>query len=448
MADEPTPPEETIGPVPPKAPIRKKAVAKRPQMKAKVAGIPGRSPIVTRKMGMPTPAPLPDAGPGPEGDAGAQTSVLVLSPDETGDFDLDDSPATSHPARTPMDVTGKPATPGVAKSLSETDQVKPAETSELNVMGSSSQTIHIQLPDLGDLDRELGKSPRTVAGPPTVRLKAPSTVRVKKFATGIVEAKAKEEGVPVSSVQGRDLGNDAKKATSRVPLSAARATAPIPSAKTVRIKPAASTGGAPVPGSRPLPAGPKPPSQAQVQAAKSKTSRISLEAALTGEPAEPEAGAPKTIRLKRPSEVATVKMKPVPGAQGTPAVATAVAARAAKSSTAKIPDSGEGGTPLTRRKTIRVKRPASRPTVSGAKSDAGAEAVPVAEGVVEFAPPVIMPAVDTVNPFFPIAAIAAMLAMMALLWVLSSQLFGPNASLTELSYGGPDFAMPNSVSVN
>lgn len=443
MADESTPPEETTGAVPPKAPIRKKAVVQRPQLKSKVPGIPGRSPVTTRPMAVPTPIPLPDAGPGPEGDAAAQTSVLVLSPDDTSDLDLDDATPAG------PDTTSLIAKPEAseAKSPSETDKVKPAETSELNVMGSSSQTIHIQLPDLGELDRDLGRSPRTVAGPPTVRLKAPSTVHVKKFATGIVEAKAKEEGVTSASLRAATTVSDAKKSTSRVPLSAARATAPIPAAKTVRIKPMPAKG-APVPGSHPLPPGPKPPSDAQVQAAKSKTSRISLEAALTGETpaAEPETGVPKTIRLKRPSEAATVKMKPAPG---TP-IPIRAASAPQKGATAKIPDAagGDEGTPLTRRKTIRVKRPGSRPTIAtgGDKGTATGEA---SDGMTDLGlPPMMMGVMDQVSPAFPIAAIAAMLAMIVLVWLLASQTFGPNASLTQLSYGGPDLPMPGSIEIN
>ena len=178
--------EKVSGKVPPRVRINKKS---GPSV-SRVATA-GRKPVMHRSMqANRAPMPMPDFADGPEGDANAQTSVLVLTPDETTELDLSDA------------ITGKSDTTsmlskGGRTASGKTDKVSPAAaTSELNVMGSSSQTIHIQLPDLAELDSAGTSRPPRRAAPARagVKLTTPSTVRVKSMATGIIEADQKEQG--------------------------------------------------------------------------------------------------------------------------------------------------------------------------------------------------------------------------------------------------------------
>lgn len=104
----------------------------------------------------------------------------------------------------------------------------------------------------------------------------------------------------------------------------------------------------PTPGAHPLPAGPKPPSAAQVQAAKSKTSRISLDSAIGVAPVG-DSAVPKTIKLKRPVDLGA----PKPTIQSPKSSTTPIR------QTSKIPESAapaESAT-VTQKKTLKIKRP-------------------------------------------------------------------------------------------
>ena len=87
--------------------------------------------------------------------------------------------------------------------------------------------------------------------------------------------------------------------------------------RTVRLKPisvpppvaAPPSITAPIPGADPIPDGPRAPTQAQVQAAKSKTSRISLEQAITMDS--------QTPRSTQNVEPATVPVADNPSARST-----------------------------------------------------------------------------------------------------------------------------------
>lgn len=231
--------------------------------------------------------------------------------------------------------------------------------------------------------------------------------------------------------------------------------------KTVKLRPMTP----PQPGSAPLADGPKPLSPSQVQATKSKTSRISLEAAL-GANEGLDTGAPKTIRLKRPSELKS-------GATGQIAIPTATAVAPRKtglvppvqmastpqhSITAKLPTqalppdaaasaAAEESSP-TRRKTIKIKRPT---VATGIKINAGqtqgeAGEEPAEGEMQQLALPAGMRPVgapDAVNPVFIVAAAAALLLTLGLIWILAAQTFGPNAAITGYtSMKGPDIAPP------
>ena len=116
--------------------------------------------------------------------------------------------------------------------------------------------------------------------------------------------------------------------------------------------------------------------EAQKQASKSRTARISLSDALGVAPVQNEAAPIKTIRIKRPDSIA----KPAPS---TPAAAPAPAAEPA----AEQPSQHAAAAPsptLTQRKTLKIARPgAVRPSGKfGIKKPgaAAAPAVPAAEG--------------------------------------------------------------------
>lgn len=279
-------------------------------------------------------------------------------------------------------------------------------------------------------------------------------------------------------------GLSSKNETSKIPLEAARAmtedelatTAP----KTIRIRPtAAVSAAAPAtirvakPAGQPAPsaASPSPappPATAKLAGAasydeKRKTSRISLEAALGGArkaeaPGAPEGGAPKTIRLKRPTEAATVKAV---GAPGEPVNAKTAELDKVLRKTAQLDEEAEAvaaGPSPTRRKTIRVKRPTQRPAVKGGKKVVVSQEAGVIAGPDGAAAPAMAPAPETIPAaapsdepgiVFSLGAVAAILVTFLVIYVLACQAFGPNSSLTKLSYALPelDLAWPGKITI-
>jgi hypothetical protein len=116
--------------------------------------------------------------------------------------------------------------------------------------------------------------------------------------------------------------------------------------------------------------------EAQKQASKSRTARISLSDALGVAPVQNEAAPIKTIRIKRPDSIA----KPAPSA---PAAAPAPAAEPAAEQPSQ-PAAAAPSPTLTQRKTLKIARPgAVRPSGKfGIKKPgaAAAPAAPAAEG--------------------------------------------------------------------
>lgn len=234
------------------------------------------------------------------------------------------------------------------------------------------------------------------------------------------------EGIAISHAEA------AKKMTARISL--ASATGEIPEitqsedeVKTIKLRP------------------PSQPVPASVQAAKSKTSRISLDTALNNPEAEPAASGPRTIRLKRPTEMgksgdASAEGKPAPSitTELTPPPADAPAT---------VPVSDEAPS---QKKTIKVKRPtaAGGPKISISKGEASS-AQPAAGGdgdlqsLSSFDQVSAAPVADKVNPFFIVAAVIAILVTLNLAWIFSAQLFGPNAAVADFSVAqGPDIPDP------
>lgn len=157
---------------------------------------------------------------------------------------------------------------------------------------------------------------------------------------------------------------------------------------------------------------------------KRQTSRISLDSALGS---EGESG-PKTIKLKRPGS-STVRVQGLDSPEaGEPRNKTAAINMTDESSGDSTPD--------TQKKTIKVKRPSARPSLrtSAAEGTGGASSPTM------FAPPTRKLAVDSAHWTFIVAGCAATIITGVLIYVLCAQAFGPNLSLTPLSYSGPDSA--------
>ena len=186
---------------------------------------------------------------------------------------------------------------------------------------------------------------------------------------------------------------------------------------------------------------------AQQQAAKSKTSRISLESAIGVAPATQEAPAPmKTIRLRRPTDLKP--SGPAPLVPARPPVSDAPAAAAAPE-----PEPPAEEAAVTQKKTLKLHRPGiglKRPTI------APAPAAPAAQGggdvaelpVADMAPvgnlgPVGFSAPDAgksagvpswVAVLSLITSIAALVAVGVLMWYLWQEGVGPVAGGNEMQF--------------
>ena len=201
----------------------------------------------------------------------------------------------------------------------------------------------------------------------------------------------------------------------------------------------------PTPGANPLPDGPKPPSAAQVQAAKSKTSRISLDTAIG---VAPEKEGPKTIRLKRPSDLAApatiVSKSPI-----------APVAPASARKTSRIPDSAlpmgeaDDSATVTQKKTLKIKRPGARPEGEEAAASGG-DGFP--EGV-QLTPlsPIDFPEKKENAALTMIAVVSGSIAAVILLLLtlcLGSHAIGPDAgpnSLASISLGQTELPWPGRI---
>jgi len=200
----------------------------------------------------------------------------------------------------------------------------------------------------------------------------------------------------------------------------------------------------PAPGSHPLPSGPKPPSSAQAQASKSKTSRISLDSAIGLAPMSPmsaDKAEPKTIRLKRPADLAAPTPKPK--------VSTAPIRQ-----TSRIPDSvlpspeaapaADETTSVTQKKTLKIKRPGAAKEEGAAE---GGESFPEGVTLTPLSP------LDLGQPdkgvFTKIALVAAVLALMTmsvLVYSLLAHGMGPDNGPNSLaSVRGPKLTWPNMI---
>ena len=282
-----------------------------------------------------------------------------------------------------------------------------------------------------------------LAGPPAAGVGEARPLSAKPLAAKPVISRPAEPGLATSAPtaeQGEPLAASAegprkpagKTETSRIPLEMAKArpvlsTEPV-TPKTIRIKP-----GVPVPprkATQPLQVTQLPVSADdeldKAALEKRKTSRIPLDAALASERKEGESAAPKTIRLKRPGE--TVEKVPEAPEAGPKPTGT-------DTSLLDKTDSPPAEETPTRRKTIRVKRPTDGPEMKSA----GIPTITVAEAEA--------PQGNEPGWVFAVPAAAAVVVICVVIWMLAAQAYGPNASLTSLSYNvsGPALSWPGKV---
>ena len=177
--------------------------------------------------------------------------------------------------------------------------------------------------------------------------------RTREIPSG-AESGAKKATTPRPSVGSAENAATFKKQTLHIQMAT---TAPIPAfddmPKTIKIRPSSGGGHPPITGTQPI-----SQMDSQQPVGKAKTSRIPLDSAMSvpqsSGAAESSDGAPKTIKLKRPGEMSTIKVS-VPGAG-----AAAHAGGAQTSDNASI----------TQKKTIRVKRPMAPAAASVAEGGA------------------------------------------------------------------------------
>ncbi len=248
-------------------------------------------------------------------------------------------------------------------------------------------------------------------------------VRVGNKRTGPIPVAGIESGAKKATTALADMGGAAgdatvRKVTSRIQMST---TAPIPDLfegpKTIKVRP--SVGGPPPSSTQPISlvesptVGDQPFSQQP--GGKATTSRIPLESAMSvpqsvgAAAADLSGGSPKTIKLKRPGEMSTIKVS-VPGASAAPAVMQSAGEPPADNAS------------ITQKKTIRVKRPMAPAAASvaggGAAGDSGGGGVVMSP--VAFAPA----APERGTGWFIAVAVACLFLAIGLVGLFAVQLYG------------------------
>lgn len=357
----------------------------------------------------------------------------------------------------PITVRLKPVAPSAAAPAAS----EPAKPVPAPLSSSPRLTARVPIPDLDDEDSAPTLSTMMFPVPsqataipmqptaPAVAAPAPAPVAAAAPAAPAAAAPAPAAVAPApaaapATVRLRPVIQPA----ATMPPPAAPAAAPAAAAPAVT--PVASPlqpVHPPTPGSHPLPDGPKPPSSAQVQAAKSKTSRISLDSAIGVAPMSPmgaEKAEPKTIRLKRPADLAAPP----------PKVSTAPIRQ-----TSRIPDSvlpaaepaaaAADSTSVTQKKTLKIKRPGGKDEAAAAAAPAeGGESFPEGVALTPLSP-IDLPVKEESKVFTTIALIAAILAlcvMGALVYCLLAHGMGPDHGANSLaSVGGPKLGWAGTI---
>ena len=237
-----------------------------------------------------------------------------------------------------------------------------------------------------------------------------SKMRPGHMAAPGVEAGAKKTAPLAAAVEGEA---SVTKVASRIQMST---TAPIPELsdipRTIKIRPSVGTQ-----------AGTSAPSGAQMEPStpysqqlggKAKTSRIPLESAMSvpqsgGATADHSSG-PKTIKLKRPGEMSTIKVSS-PGAVAMPSVAPAAG---------NEPAADDAN--VTQKKTIRVKRPSAPVVTSPGSGGSDGAGDPGLAGMVPVAFVPVAPERGT--GWFIAVAVACILVISVMLGYFMTQLRG------------------------
>ena len=202
---------------------------------------------------------------------------------------------------------------------------------------------------------------------------------------------------------------------------------------------------------------------AQQQAAKSKTSRISLESAIGVAPAKESAAPLKTIRLRRPADLKHPAPSPIKPA-GTPAAAPSITSAEtviAGTPPAEAPAGETDAATTTQKKTLKLHRPSGlgvkRPTLGVKKP--GEQTAATAEGDVPEMPPADMGGdVPEIKPLAPmdfsaapaedlsagvpgwvaalslVTSIAALLVLGVVVYFLFMEGVGPVAGANEMQF--------------
>lgn len=323
-------------------------------------------------------------------------------------------PRATPGAPRPITVRLKPVVPKTDTQKTADEEAKKTSQSipkSTIVATSSGPTARVPIPSLDDIDN---KKPGGAAAPATVKLRPVKVPGAKSP----IKPKAKDNPKPLKPV-----------------------TQAAPVAK-----------GSHKPGSNPLPPGPKPPSEAQVQAAKSKTSRISLDSAIGVAPEGPmNSGTPKTIRLKRPAKLAGTGKMPTP-ATGPIETQKAKSRTAPIGKTSRIPDEAidkaADSATVTQKKTLKIKkRGGATPTAADAGAAEGGAGF---EGLTPISDLNLAPVKEESAVFTTIAGIAAIAAVIVgilLVVCLGSNAIGPKAGKNNLASikAGIEIPWPGSI---
>ncbi len=390
---------------------------------------PASAPITQKTMRINIPAPTAAPAAAPLGSPTLNKPLNASQPQTPGT--PPESAAKTSPTQEPAVPASAPTTqrtmridipaPTAARSAAPADSPtlkKPLDTSQPQAPGTPPQSA-------------AGPTPDTSAARPVIRpAMAPKTIKLKKPVPLGIKRDTPDPAAPVGS----------KRATSKISLPLSPAAQPTADATTPQpiqiskptpspaaIKPADAKGSAKI--GTPAPATPLHPAPDP----KRQTSRISLNSVLGS---ESDSG-PKTIKLKRPSTIT---------AQGVPPTSSDAQRKTAPSDQATASGS-DADTPDTQKKTIKVKRPSGRPSLRKSAASDGDDSDGSATGGRDastlFTPPSKMdiPA-ESAHWFFIVTGCAATIITGVLIYVLCAQAFGPNLSLTKLSYGAPNMELP------
>ncbi len=370
--------------LPPKLDLRKKVITPltaRPEFPASVRNTDAAGRLASPSM----PSPMGSGTTASTGDASNNTMRITLP----------DAPEPS----------ANPTMPALIKP--------PADSP----VGASPETVSVEVEPAAD-STPSASGPRPLMRP----VMAPKTIKLKKPVPLGIKRDTPDPAAPFGSKRATSkisLPSDQDGAMTSTPVS----LQPIRIAQTTPIQAVTTQAAADASGNENIAPVLAPPPPQPAPDPKRQTSRISLDSALGS---EGETG-PKTIKLKRPVN-STAKIQGFDSSE----------VGESRSKTAAIDlttESSGDDTPDTQKKTIKVKRPSARPSLRTSESGGAGGG----SSATMFAPPAksLAPA-DSAHWTFILAGCAATIITGVLIYVLCAQAFGPNLSLTPLSYSSPD----------